>query len=182
MASFVFAVRERAKIVFFLCFMTVFSTLGGFYSKLTLSYSGLLLHGCYCISFIGGFYIYIIIDMLLTMDSGHRTNINTDDIKNGKVTKIGNDTLILLLSSLPLFGLFVMGIYSVVLVFKLDEEYEARKMQENQPDQQNNGNGSALLPIVEQPSLFERQRSENVIVSINDPDPNRMPSFSNLSQ
>ena len=68
--------------------------------------------------------------MLLTMDSGNRTEINTDDIKNGKVTKIGNDTLILLLSSLPLLGLFIMGLYSIVLVLQVDEEYEAREKSE----------------------------------------------------
>ena len=68
--------------------------------------------------------------MLLTMDSGNRTEINTDDIKNGKVTKIGNDTLILLLSSLPLLGLFLMGLYSIVLVLQVDEEYEAREKSE----------------------------------------------------
>ena len=32
-----------------------------------------------------------------------------------------------MLSSLPLFGLFCMGIYSLVLVLKIDEELEARK-------------------------------------------------------
>ena len=108
--------------MFLICFVTVFATLGGFYSKLTLSYGGLLAHGCYSISFIGGFYIYIVLDYLLTMDSGKN--------KNG--------TLILLVSSLPLLGLFIMGIYSVVLVLKIDEEYEARKNSEVQPDQQVN--------------------------------------------
>ena len=80
------------------------------------------------------------IDCLLTMDSGSRTQINTDDIKNGRATKIGNDTLILILVSLPLLGLFIMGIYSVVLVLKIDDEYEAREKSERQPDQQVNRN------------------------------------------
>ena len=32
-----------------------------------------------------------------------------------------------MLSSLPLFGLFCMGIYSLILLLKIDEELEARK-------------------------------------------------------
>jgi len=33
----------------------------------------------------------------------------------------------LLISSLPLIGLFAMGIYSCFIVLKLDEEFECRK-------------------------------------------------------
>jgi len=32
-----------------------------------------------------------------------------------------------LISSLPLIGLFAMGIYSCFIVLKLDEEFESRK-------------------------------------------------------
>jgi len=45
-----------------------------------------------------------------------------------KVHQTGlSDTWVLVLSSLPLFGLFLMGIYSAVLLLMTDEELEIRK-------------------------------------------------------
>ena len=38
-----------------------------------------------------------------------------------------SDTWILLILSLPLFGLFVMGIYSCALLLMVDEELDQRK-------------------------------------------------------
>ena len=45
------------------------ATIGGFAAKLTLSYIGLLLHAIYAISFVGGLYIYIMIDHLLVTEN-----------------------------------------------------------------------------------------------------------------
>ena len=45
------------------------------------------------------------------------------------------DTIILLVSSLPLLGLFIMGIYSAVLVIAVDEELEQRKKSDKEQEE-----------------------------------------------
>ena len=110
--SFGFYDIERGRVVLALCVMNCVATGIGIYSKLQLSYWGLLAHSCWTISIIGGFYIYIIIDICL----------RTDQKMNGL-----SDTYVLLITSIPLFALFSMGIYSCVLVLMVDEELEQRK-------------------------------------------------------
>jgi hypothetical protein len=100
-----------------LILMTWISTAFGFFSKLKLSYFGLLTHACYTISVLGGFYIYIIIDYMFGTD-------RSTSQANG--TALG-DTAMLLISSVPLLMLFAMGIYSLCLLLMIDEELEARK-------------------------------------------------------
>lgn len=46
--------------------MNWIATALGFYAKLKLSYCGLVTHAVYTISIIGGFYIYIIVDAIIT--------------------------------------------------------------------------------------------------------------------
>ena len=41
------------------------------------------------------------------------------------------DTVIMLITSIPLLGLFVMGIYSAYLLIKIDEELEQRKRKDS---------------------------------------------------
>jgi len=67
-ACFIFYVRRRNRLILALIVMNFIATMVGIYSKLTLSYFGLLAHACYAISFIGGFYVYIIIDYMLTSE------------------------------------------------------------------------------------------------------------------
>lgn len=123
-SSFAFYARDRARIVLFMCTMSVLATAGGFYAKLTLSYWGLLAHALYSISVIGGFYIYIILSSLF-QEKAPETHRQGDDPEQYK--RVDADIGILITTSLPLFGLFMMGIYSCVLLLKLDAEYEARK-------------------------------------------------------
>lgn len=111
--SFGFYDVDRARIVLALCIVNCLATAGGFYAKLKLSYWGLLAHATYTISVIGGFYIYIIIDICL----------RTDRAEHGSLS----DTWVLLITSIPLVGLFLMGIYSCVLVLMVDDELEQRK-------------------------------------------------------
>jgi len=66
--SFGFFRIERGRIILALCIMNCVATGGGIRAKLNLSYWGLLAHSCYTISVIGGFYIYIIIDICLRTD------------------------------------------------------------------------------------------------------------------
>ena len=111
--------------------MTWVSTAFGFMAKLKLSYAGLLAHSCYTISVLGGFYIYIMIDYAFGTD---RQATNAD----GSAL---NDTTILVISSVPLLGLFVMGIYSLCLLIMMDEEIEARKENDNQVSSSNRNEG-----------------------------------------
>ena len=101
------------------------ATLIGMKAKLELSYYGLLAHACYAISFIGGFYCYIILDYFLT--AGTRGGIENDNLVEEQRANTGlPDSLVLFLVSIPFFGLFMMGIYSMVLLFKVDAELDAR--------------------------------------------------------
>jgi len=111
-ASFGFYDIERGKVILTLCICNCIATGIGIYSKLNLSYWGLLAHSCWTISIIGGFYIYIIIDICL----------RTDRDNHGL-----SDTYVLLITSIPLFALFAMGIYSCVLLLMVDEELDQRK-------------------------------------------------------
>lgn len=110
---------RRSRIIMFLLLATWIATGIGFYSKLRLSFNGLLGHACYTISVLGGFYIYVIIDILFGTDT-HSEN-------EGAL----GEKAILIITSLPMLSLFLMGIYSLCLVIQLDHELEARKLADN---------------------------------------------------
>jgi hypothetical protein len=131
-ASLLFYARRRSRVILALILMTWVSTALGFISKLRLSYCGLLAHACYTISVLGGFYIYIMIDYALGTD---RQSSSQED-----GSAIG-DTAILIISSVPLLGLFVMGIYSLCLLIMMDDEMEARKDNDRQGDSSNRNEG-----------------------------------------
>ena len=63
--SFGFYEVRRAKIIMAFLILNSIFVIIGFYAKLVLSLYMLLADGCYCISVIGGFYIYIMIDFLI---------------------------------------------------------------------------------------------------------------------
>ena len=103
--------------------MTFFNVLFvglGLLAKLTLSYCGLILHSTYMISIIGGFYIYIMINFLI---KSQQEQIGRGMNNEGNL----DETTIQIISSLPLLLLFIMGIYSLVLLLKVDVEVEARE-------------------------------------------------------
>ena len=60
--SFGFYEIRRAKIILAFCVINCIVNIFGIYAKLVLSMYGLLGHAMYSISFVGGFYIYIMID------------------------------------------------------------------------------------------------------------------------
>ena len=95
--------------------MNLLATIGGFYAKVKLSYIGLVLHAMYNIAVIGGFYIYIFIDNAL---------IGNEDNKSD--TQI-NSTGVLVITSIPLLGLFCMGIYSIILAGRVEDELDERE-------------------------------------------------------
>ena len=67
--SFGFYDLRRGRVVLAIVIVNCLATAGGIYSKLKLSYWGLLAHSCWTISVIGGFYIYIVIDLCFRTDS-----------------------------------------------------------------------------------------------------------------
>lgn len=111
--SFGFYDIERGRVVLVLCVLNCVATGIGIYSKLNLSFWGLLTHSLWTISVIGGFYIYILIDILFRTDKSENSSLS--------------DTWVLLISSIPLIALFSMGIYSCVLLIMVDEELDQRK-------------------------------------------------------
>ena len=104
--------------------MDCLATLVGIFAKTTLSYCGLLSHASYTISVIGGFYIYIIFESVFRVR--HENSYNDSKGKDLGMVKEG-DTSILILTSLPMLGLFFMGIYSLILLLRIDDEMDARK-------------------------------------------------------
>lgn len=111
LAAFGFYDVRRSRVVLALIILNVLSTASGFRAKIKLSWWGLMLHACFSIAVIGGFYIYILIISLLGTES-----------QDGNTS----DTVILLVSSLPLVGIFCMGIYSCILLIMVDNELQAR--------------------------------------------------------
>jgi len=105
----------------------VFVTIG-LLARLKLSFWGLVAHSTYMISVIGGFYIYIIIDYYLGTDGHVKKELGMGHL---------SDAAVMIIASLPMFMLFLMGIYSCALLLKLDNELEARKAADNGDYEQN---------------------------------------------
>ena len=106
--------RERSGIVTMIIFLAFLSSIGGSFAKLVLSWWGLLIHATLTIAAIGGFYIYSLISFFFRVD--HHEGIGGLD-----------ESFILFLLALPLFFIFLMGIYSLVLLLMVDEELDDRK-------------------------------------------------------
>ena len=95
---------------------------------------GLVCHGLFSVAVIGGFYIYILVDIFLQSGDSKgtiRAEINHgDNFRSGSYVKSQNgihDTGRYLLMSLPILLLFVMGCFSFYLAMKVEAELEARK-------------------------------------------------------
>ena len=115
MGSFVFYDIDHSRIVLMALVGNIFFMAIGFHAKLTLSYCGLLSTAIYNISIMGGVYIYTLIDILLTS--------SIKDTHKGAMT----NKQAMLLSSAPLFGLTLMGIYSCYLAMSVEDELEYRE-------------------------------------------------------
>ena len=119
----VYEVR-RARIILAMNVITCIVTACGIWSKLTVSYWGLMLHGFFMCCVLGGFFIYIYIEYFLTAD---RSN-GTHDLRDEEIRKEAmGDTSVQVLISLPLLLLFAMGIVSLRLFCRIDEIYEERE-------------------------------------------------------
>jgi len=116
-ATVVFYMRRRSGLILLLFVMNFLATIGGFYAKVKLSYVGLVIHGMYTVAVIGGFYIYIFIDNALSPQ-------DTKTLESGDQI---NSTGVLIITSIPLLGLFCMGIYSIVLAGRVEEELDERE-------------------------------------------------------
>jgi len=120
--GFAFYEARRSRLILLLIAVSFLATALGFYAKLRLSYAWLVCHSILAISFIGGFYIYILVDWALTYGR-EATLSNGEGNGRGALT----DTDILLLSSLPFLGLFLMGCYSFAICFMIESEIDCRK-------------------------------------------------------
>jgi len=134
-ASLAFYFRRRARIILVLIIADFIATALGYYAKLKLSYTGLLLHAIYTISVIGGFYIYIFIDYALVKPINPMSGAGEEDpaLNYSRMS----ETLILVFTSFPLLALFGMGIYSCCLAIMVEEELEARKEGQESSHSQN---------------------------------------------
>lgn len=118
-ASLYFYIRRRGGVVLV---VTLFNFLFwgiGMWATMRLHYYGIMSHAIYSLSVVGGFYIFIIIDAIIA-DAKNYSAANQDD---GQMSRVG----VRILSSLPHLGIFMMGIYSLILLLRLDDEIDQRK-------------------------------------------------------
>ena len=65
-ASFIFYERRKSRVILALLILCCLSTIFGLCQKLSLNMWGLVAHGMFSVGIIGGFYIYILVDIFLT--------------------------------------------------------------------------------------------------------------------
>lgn len=118
LASFAYYEESRSRIILALCIVNLVASAVGFRAKIKLSWYGLLIHAAYTMAVCGGFYIYVLIDLFFG------TNHAGDQKHDGKSQ---SGTVVMAISSLPLVGIFAMGIYSCCLLIMVDDELQARK-------------------------------------------------------
>mmetsp|Transcript_14301 Transcript_14301/g.22268 ORF Transcript_14301/g.22268 Transcript_14301/m.22268 type:complete len:159 (+) Transcript_14301:231-707(+) len=95
--------------------VTLCATFFGLWAKLALSYWGLAVTAGYSISIMGGFYIYVIINGIF----------NQSD--NSESSSSMSDAAAMFLKSLPVLGLFILGILSLHLWLVLEKEMNIRR-------------------------------------------------------
>ena len=117
--------RRRSRIILILIVFNFIFTAVGFYAKMRLSYWGLLAHATYTVSVIGAFYVYILIDFALDKDSSPAGG------ESEQGTKSMGQTVIMLITSLPMLSLFIMGLFSLYLAVQIEKELDSRKVAEN---------------------------------------------------
>lgn len=152
MLSFGFYDLRRSRILLAIIILTSLTTMGGFYAKIKLHYWGILAHAMYTVPIIGGFYIYILFDYFF----------GTDRTTNGGGF---SDTFILLISSLPMVAIFFMGIYSVYLAIKIEEELEQR-----QKSDQKRGIRNERARVDRQAESIREARQRNIMKPVQDPE------------
>ena len=70
LALIAFYARRRSTIILAIVVLAFVASVLGTWAKLTLDYYGLLGHATFTIAIIGGFFIYMVIDMCLGTDVG----------------------------------------------------------------------------------------------------------------
>ena len=116
-SSIFFYVRRRSRIILAIDILNFFFVFLGLYGKLTLSYWYLAAHAMYNLSVVGGFYIYIMIDSYIV------EYLKQEQLNVGQMSQFQ----VLVLSSLPLLGIFMMGIFSCILFMRVDSELQERR-------------------------------------------------------
>ena len=116
-ASIFFYIRRRSRLVLDIDILNFIFVLIGLYGKVRLSYAALVAHSLYTLSIVGGFYIYIMIDAYIVELK------NQEHLHEGQMSQFK----VLLFTSLPLLGIFAIGIVSCILLLRLDDEMQQRK-------------------------------------------------------
>lgn len=147
-----FYMRRKSRAILALIIIAFLASAFGMWAKLRLSFWGLAVHATFTIAVIGGFYIYTVIEMCMGIDSHQET---------GGM----NEQTILVLMSLPLLFIFIMGIYSLVLLIYVDDELESRKVHEEGSDGEADDGGAPDLArkehIIELLQIDEKQLDKN---------------------
>ena len=63
LASLPLFLRRRSRVILFFVILTFIVSIFGMWAKIRLNYWGLATHAFFTIGFVGGFYIYLIIEM-----------------------------------------------------------------------------------------------------------------------
>ena len=121
LAMILFYVRRRSRSMLLLFVFTILATIGGLYAKICLNQYGLMIHAIYSVSILGGFYIYVIIGHFLTESI---SKSEEEDEKNNHAMSPASKLVMLFITSFPLLGLFIMGIYSLILLLNILEEFK----------------------------------------------------------
>lgn len=91
----------------------------GLYGTITVDLCAMFLHSFFCVSVLGAFFIYIVLDIMLVADSSPTEDTWTD----GSV---------MIWLSLPFLFIFLIGCHSMYLTNMIYDELSHRK-KENQP-------------------------------------------------
>ena len=80
------------------------------------------------ISVLGGFYIYTFIDYFLSTDYDNKNEDSNSENDPESTPKVG--ILMFIVISLPILIMFLIAIYSMVLLKRVDRELDSRKEQQ----------------------------------------------------
>lgn len=108
-----FYVRERSRLILGVICVAAVAAIIGSWARLCLSWWGLFIHAATTIAVIGAFTIYSVVDSFLSSDHEPMEGLGKG--------------VIVFLSTLPMLFLFLMGVYSLILLLLVDEELERRK-------------------------------------------------------
>lgn len=110
--------RRRNRFILAATIASILFSMIGVYGTIRINTVAMFAHSFYCCSFLGAFYIYLILDFLLF-----------DNTKNPDGSTKLSDTAIMFLLSIPFLGVFIIGIHSMYLFNMVYDERKARQVE-----------------------------------------------------